>query len=321
MICAARTGTFIGITSGIARNMVCRMIGISKRLCRASPLAYIVNIVVVLLSLSVQVPVVAVSSQAQSHSDTTAPAIPDFLSPFGDYPNTLQLTDSHRKTFHPVLLVPKGIYPKPLDYRKARGLASPQSVWKSKKCRPCRWLTELIQRCQKRHWALGRYDENRLEMYTSQLFQNLDNHIDGYSGQRTVHLGIDLGAPVGTKVYAFTDGIVHSVGYNAEHGDYGYVIVIQHALPSGMDVWALYGHLDRSTIKGKSHGSRIRKGQVLGRIGACHENGGWEAPHVHFQLAIHPPETHDMPGASSVDDRSKALLHYPDPRYVLGPLY
>ena len=158
-------------------------------------------------------------------------------------------------------------------------------------------------------------------MYTSELFQNLENHIDGYSGRRTVHLGIDLGAPVGTEVHAFTDGLVHSVGYNAEHGDYGYVVVIQHALPSGVDVWALYGHLDQSTIKGKTPGSRIQRGQIIGRIGACHENGGWEAPHVHFQLSTHPPETHDMPGASCVDDRSKALLHYPDPRYVLGPLY
>lgn len=299
------------------------MIGNPKRLFRAPSLRYIVSILLVLVSLSVTVPVVAESELSGSHAslDTNTIALPDFLSPFGAYPNILQLTDAHRETFHPVLLVPKGINPKPLDYRNARGLASSQAILRTKNCCPCRWLKKLIQKFQKRHWALGRYDENRQEMYTSQLFQNLDNHIDGYSGRRTVHLGIDLAAPVGTKVHAFTDGIVHSVGYNAEHGDYGYVIVIQHSLPSGLDVWALYGHLDRSTIKGKQPGSRIHKGQAIGRIGACHENGGWEAPHVHFQLAMYPPETHDMPGASSVDDRSKALLHYPDPRYVLGPLY
>jgi murein DD-endopeptidase MepM/ murein hydrolase activator NlpD len=234
-----------------------------------------VNIVVVLLSLSVHVPVVAASSQSHELSVQSTHPIPDFLSPFGAYPNSLQLTDAHRATFHPVLLVLKGISPQAVDYRNAKGLASSQAIWKAKECRPCRWLTRFIQKFrQKRYWALGRYDENRQDMYTSELFQNLENHIDGYSGRRTVHLGIDLGAPIGTKVHAFTDGMVHSVGYNAEHGDYGYVVVIQHALPSGVDVWALYGHLDQSTIKGKTPGSRIRRGQVIGRIGACHEKGG-----------------------------------------------
>lgn len=35
--------------------------------------------------------------------------------------------------------------------------------------------------------------------YTSAVF-DAENVVDGYSGARTVHLGIDLGAPVGTKV-------------------------------------------------------------------------------------------------------------------------
>ena len=46
--------------------------------------------------------------------------------------------------------------------------------------------------------------------------------------RRTVHVGIDIGAPINTPIYAFTDGIIHSVGYNPAIGDYGNVIVIQH---------------------------------------------------------------------------------------------
>jgi hypothetical protein len=45
------------------------------------------------------------------------------------------------------------------------------------------------------------------------------------------------------------------------------------------------------------------------------------APHVHFQLSIEPPETHDMPGAVALADRNKALVQYPDPRWVLGEIY
>jgi len=225
-------------------------------------------------------------------------------------------------------------------------------------------------------WGIGKYDENRDGgMYESDLFDDLNNTIDGYGGRRTVHLGIDLGGPVGTPVRAFTDGIVHSVGYNSELGDYGHVIVIEHFLGRGASAsgissntsvsasasasaavnnnktcWALYGHLDESVLtttstssSSKRGGRRrrlrrllqrrkvrvlvkpgdfIKKGQVIGRIGDIDENGGWVNQHLHFQLSTKPPDQpHDMPGASSVKDRTVALNQYLDPRYVLGPIY
>ena len=176
-------------------------------------------------------------------------------------------------------------------------------------------------------------------MYSSEHFQDVDNKIDGFGGQRTVHLGIDLGGPVGTPVRSFARGIVHSVGYNSEHGDYGYVVIVEHTLgfdsktssetkstttesaPGPKKVWALYGHLDQSVMK-FSVGSPVWKGQIIGRIGDVDENGGWKEPHVHFQLSVQPPkQSHDMPGAASVKDRPTALLVYPDPRYVLGEIY
>ena len=60
---------------------------------------------------------------------------------------------------------------------------------------------------------------------------------------------------------------------------------------------------------------------MIGQIGDCAENGGWTGSHVHFQLSMDEPATHDMPGTVSRADRGKALLVYPDPRYVLGELY
>ena len=86
-------------------------------------------------------------------------------------------------------------------------------------------------------------------------------------------------------------------------------------------LWALYhGHLDDKAIVGMHPGKRVKRGECLGRMGDIHENGGWRISHVHFQLSLFPPETHDMPGVVSVDDRPRALLHYPDPRLVLGSL-
>jgi murein DD-endopeptidase MepM/ murein hydrolase activator NlpD len=188
--------------------------------------------------------------------------------------------------------------------------------------------------------AVGRYDENRVGMYESDLFDDIVNDIDGFAGRRTVHMGIDLDAAVGTKVYSFSDAIVHAAGYNSDLGDYGNVIVLEHILPPQEEfkasedkdaqqaepqplrkIYALYGHLDGPSIRGMTVGKHVRQGQLLGRMGDIHENGGWHMPHVHFQLSVHPPVTHDMPGAVSLQDRPRALLEYPDPRLILGPLY
>ncbi|KAL3766342.1 hypothetical protein ACHAWU_005734 [Discostella pseudostelligera] len=170
-----------------------------------------------------------------------------------------------------------------------------------------------------KQFDVGRYDEDRRGMYTSSLFGS-----EGTSAERrTVHVGIDIGAPVGTAIYAFEDGRIHSAGYNPDLGDYGHVVVIEHVLKNheGNRVYALYGHLSAKSIKGKHPGRKIRRGQVIGFVGNSAENGGWTGTHLHFQLAVHPPKTHDMPGVVTLIGRDEALLEYVDPRYVLGELY
>tara|TARA_B100000900_G_scaffold416096_1_gene449050 strand:+ start:3493 stop:4074 length:582 start_codon:yes stop_codon:yes gene_type:complete len=156
---------------------------------------------------------------------------------------------------------------------------------------------------------IGRYDELRPGMYSTDLFS------DG----RFLHVGIDIGAPVGTPCMAFEDGEISHLGYNAAAGDYGHVIITKHLIDE-VPIWALYGHLSADSIKGKKIGQRISGGEVICWMGDKHENGGWE-PHLHFQLSIEEPKTHDMPGVVSPDQREEALAKYPDPRNVLGPIY
>jgi murein DD-endopeptidase MepM/ murein hydrolase activator NlpD len=186
---------------------------------------------------------------------------------------------------------------------------------------------------------IGKYDEDRIGLYTSELFL-VEKDADTSSPSanpdsaaacqfRTLHVGIDLAGLVGAPVYAFTNGVIHALGYNPELGDYGNVIVIQHFWNSSntaltnttTTVYALYGHLDDGSILNQKEGDVIRPGQRIGAIGSVYENGGWYIPHVHFQLSLLPPETHDMPGAVCVEDRSEALMQYVDPRYVLGSLH
>ena len=156
---------------------------------------------------------------------------------------------------------------------------------------------------------IGRYDELRPGMYSAELFS------DG----RFLHVGIDIGAPVGTPCMAFDDGEISHFGYNPDDGDYGHVVITKHII-GGRSVWALYGHLNSKSIENKEIGQKISKGEVICWMGDKHENGGWES-HLHFQLSLKEPETHDMPGVVSPDNREQALEDYPDPRLVLGPIY
>jgi murein DD-endopeptidase MepM/ murein hydrolase activator NlpD len=158
-------------------------------------------------------------------------------------------------------------------------------------------------------YDIGRYDELRPGMYSTDLFS------DG----RFLHIGIDIGAPVGTPCMAFDQGEISHFGYNPADGDYGYVIITKHLVDNN-PIWALYGHLNAESIKGKKIGQKISRGEVICWMGDKHENGGWES-HLHFQLSINEPETHDMPGVVDPKKRDEALENYPDPRLVLGPIY
>lgn len=245
--------------------------------------------------------------------------IPPLLSTFGSYPNPLQITQDHRLQFHPVVLFP--------TTAAEDGTAVPNiQILDFTVPSGTRQLATDEERREGKtsthdSFAVGRYDELRVGLYESELFDDTEHAVDGFAGRRILHMGIDLDGPVGTPVYSFWNGSIHAVGYNAERGDYGNVIVIKYALPSSEIVYALYGHLDHAAIQGKKVGDIVQRGQMIGRMGNIHENGGWFIPHVHFQLCIRPPASHDMPGVVALQDRDRALVEYPDPRYILGPLY
>ncbi len=165
----------------------------------------------------------------------------------------------------------------------------------------------------KHPWGVGKYLERRPSVYVTDLFR-----AQGVE-PRDVHMGVDLFAPVGTSVHAFTDATILHQGYNPAAGDYGHVIVTESVI-QGIPVFALYGHLGARSITLADIGDKIRGGELLGMVGDCHENGGYP-PHLHFQLSYLRPQTHDMPGAVSRDDLARARLIYPDPRIVLGECY
>eukprot|EP00553_Chaetoceros_curvisetus_P003314 CAMPEP_0204620928 /NCGR_PEP_ID=MMETSP0717-20131115/6811_1 /ASSEMBLY_ACC=CAM_ASM_000666 /TAXON_ID=230516 /ORGANISM="Chaetoceros curvisetus" /LENGTH=285 /DNA_ID=CAMNT_0051635231 /DNA_START=192 /DNA_END=1049 /DNA_ORIENTATION=- len=273
----------------------------------------------------------------------------EFAGPLEAYPNPLGITPSMRQVFHPVV---KMFNPQIIDLTQTTGtsqliLPQDQDDFERKhgKRSISRKRTLFGFSLSTNKYAIGKYDENRAHLYSSELFQDEENDIDGFDGARTIHIGVDLGGPVGSKVFSFWHGVIHSSGYNPDLGDYGHVVVVEYDLEdirkkthsdvgdndndTGSSsyqnkVWCLYGHLDKKTVmehKRWKTGDKVKRGELIGRMGDVRDNGGWQAPHVHFQLSIYPPASHDMPGAVSPLQRPEGLVQYPDPRLVLGEIY
>ena len=155
--------------------------------------------------------------------------------------------------------------------------------------------------------GIGRYSEDRIIYQHSSLF----------STARTIHLGIDIILPAGTKVFSPLDGIIHSFQNNNAHGDYGQTIVIQHELDE-VTFYILYGHLSEDSLGGKSEGQKVKKGEVIGEIGNIYVNGNW-FEHVHFQIIGDMlGKKGDFPGVASIYEREQWLRLCPDPNLILN---
>ena len=227
--------------------------------------------------------------------------------------------------FHPVLIPPKGIVFTIMDLTvplpKIENIPNPECKGIKKTMKLCESFIPPVPTIAS-FYKIGKYNEDRQGMYETELFKNESYGIDGFSGARTIHIGLDLGGPVGEPIYSFADGKIYSAGYNSEKGDYGNVVVTEHSI-NGKYVYALYGHLDEKSIIGKVDGvTEVKKGDIIGYLGGEKVNGGWP-PHVHFQISLRAPVTnpHDMPGVVSEESRARGLIEYPDPRILLGNLY
>ena len=100
--------------------------------------------------------------------------------------------------------------------------------------------------------------------------------------ERSIHIGVDVFMPAGTRIYAPLDGQVHSFANRQVHGDYGPVIILRHELEDSV-FHTLYGHLSEDSLDDLSDGKPVRAGEKLAEIGARPRNGNWVA-HLHFQL-------------------------------------
>ena len=97
---------------------------------------------------------------------------------------------------------------------------------------------------------------------------------DPFTGMRDFHQGLDIVAPMATKVVSPADGIVTRAG---RMGGFGTSIFVSH----GYGIVTRYGHLKTANVK---VGQRVKRGDVIGQVGSSGRSTG---PHLHYEVIVH----------------------------------
>lgn len=105
---------------------------------------------------------------------------------------------------------------------------------------------------------------------------------DPITKKTSMHTGIDIGAGMGSNIYAANSGTVIVAGWSSK--GYGNYVVIDH----GGGKSTLYAHM--SKIK-TTKGAKVAQGDVIGLVGST----GWSTgPHLHFEILINGNHTNPM---------------------------
>lgn len=172
-------------------------------------------------------------------------------------------------------------------------------------------------------YGIGGYGEDRVLYKRSELFDSagpkvsvLDGHIEAPEA-RSIHLGVDIWAAAGTKVYVPLGGTIHSFAYNDNFGDYGATIILQHQLDTVV-FYTLYGHLSKADLANMQEGKFLNRGELLAHFGEPTENGNWP-PHLHFQIIEDMRVNRgDYPGVCKKSESGFYLNNCPDPDLILN---
>ena len=107
-----------------------------------------------------------------------------------------------------------------------------------------------------------------------QVTAGFGQRLDPLSGEGAFHSGIDIAAPMGSRVDAPADGIVFFAGPEA---GYGNTILIDH----GYGIKTKYGHLSKISVV---VGQEVKRGEVIGAVGMTGKTTG---PHLHYEVHVH----------------------------------
>ena len=174
-------------------------------------------------------------------------------------------------------------------------------------------LVDDLLATQKATVGVGGYLENR-------TIYGRSNHFNAQEERRSIHLGVDIWTEAFTPVTAPLNGRVHSFQDNANFGDYGPTIILEHQLEN-QTFYTLYGHLTRTSLTSLFVGKQVNKGENFSHIGPFPENGDWP-PHLHFQLMTDMLGfAGDFPGVCTVAQKDYYAQICLNPNLILQSSY
>ncbi len=91
------------------------------------------------------------------------------------------------------------------------------------------------------------------------------------TGKNEFHLALDIGAPKGTEIGAFADGVVEYIG---ESDEFGLYLRLQHA----NNVTSFYAHCSKLLVH---KGDTVKCGQTVALVG---DTGNATGPHLHLTI-------------------------------------
>ena len=97
--------------------------------------------------------------------------------------------------------------------------------------------------------------------------------VDPVTGARSLHAGIDIGAPIGQSIVAAEAGTVVFAGEETGYGNY---TCIDH----GGGFATCYAHQSAILV---TVGQPVARGEVIGRVGSTGYSTG---PHLHFETRV-----------------------------------
>ncbi|MBS1564185.1 MAG: peptidoglycan DD-metalloendopeptidase family protein [Bacteroidetes bacterium] len=219
----------------------------------------------------------------------------------------IQVLSRYSQNFHPVVSFAAGSDRLlPMDFTESNPGLTADIVGDTD--RFAAWVQKQLQQSSSRY-GIGGYAEHRT-IYARSA------HFDTEGEPRRLHLGTDIWAAAGTPVFAFMGGMVHSVAFNDNYGDYGATLILTHQLDA-VRFHTLYGHISLADIEKLSPGDYVIRGQEIAHLGVPAENGHWP-PHLHFQVIIDIGLYQgDYPGVCRYSERERYLENCPDPDLIL----
>jgi len=214
-----------------------------------------------------------------------------------DFPSdtTLQLLDYR---------IPKEAYCK-IDLSDTNPDLSDKNITLPEVCE--RYIAAILKK-NKGKVAYGGYLERR-NLYETDRFSK--------GAKRNIHLGVDFWCAAGTKVMTPLEGTVHSFKNNADKGNYGPTIILEHT-DADSTFYTLYGHLSLASLEGLYKGKRFKRGSTLATLGETAINVNY-APHLHFQVIIDlSGYVGDYPGVCNKDDLAYFTKNCPNPKGILS---